>query len=232
MVSRLKASASRITRRRTRSWRFRPPHAASSVQNGLRGSHQRMSVSGSPAKYNQRETRSTRQPDSGTHWPQRIVSRICQKAQRPHVGHGSGLSGVSFVVFILIFDDGERELTRLQNAQQQRVAAGRLREAMSDQDALLSANQHWTRPGKSLGMFATPKDRTFCVFSSNVPQFEDGLAYRPFSVYALLEHGGDFSERARVAFTPLVSITATARSLAVPPPPHLRAYGFAPPRFG
>ncbi len=57
-------------------------------------------------------------------------------------------------------------------------------------------NEHWCRPGKSSGASATLKDRIFCVFSSNAAPFEPDRAYGPFSVYALLEHGGDYSAAA------------------------------------
>ncbi len=57
-------------------------------------------------------------------------------------------------------------------------------------------NEYWCRPGKSAGVSATLKDRVFYVFSSNAAPFEPDRAYGPFSVYALLEHGGDFSTAA------------------------------------
>ncbi len=57
-------------------------------------------------------------------------------------------------------------------------------------------NEHWCRPGKSAGTSATFKERVWYVFSSNAPPFEPGRAYAPFSVYALLEHGGDYSAAA------------------------------------
>ncbi|HMO94289.1 MAG TPA: bifunctional DNA primase/polymerase [Pirellulaceae bacterium] len=53
-------------------------------------------------------------------------------------------------------------------------------------------NEHWRRPGKSVGCSATLRDRVFYVFSSNATPFEPDRAYAPFSVYALLEHQGDF----------------------------------------
>lgn len=58
-------------------------------------------------------------------------------------------------------------------------------------------NQHWRRPGKSAGCSATLKDRIFYVFSSNAPPFEPNRGYCPFTVYALLEHNGDFTEAAK-----------------------------------
>lgn len=57
-------------------------------------------------------------------------------------------------------------------------------------------NQHWCRPGKSNATSATLKDRIFYCFSSNATPFEPGTAYQPFSVYALLKHGGDFAAAA------------------------------------
>jgi len=57
-------------------------------------------------------------------------------------------------------------------------------------------NEYWRRPGKNAGTSATLKDRVFYVFSSNAAPFEPQKAYSPFSVYALLEHGGDFAKAA------------------------------------
>ena len=57
-------------------------------------------------------------------------------------------------------------------------------------------NEHWRRPGKSVGCSATLRDRVFYVFSSNAAPFEPDRAYAPFSVYALLEHNGDFAAAA------------------------------------
>ncbi len=58
-------------------------------------------------------------------------------------------------------------------------------------------NEHWRRPGKHEGWSATLKDGVFYVFSSNAAPFEPNRAYSPFSVYALLNHGGDFEQAAR-----------------------------------
>ena len=62
-------------------------------------------------------------------------------------------------------------------------------------------NEHWRRPGKDSGTSATLKEisggRVFYVFSSNAAPFEPDQAYAPFSVYTLLEHGGDFEQAAR-----------------------------------
>lgn len=54
-------------------------------------------------------------------------------------------------------------------------------------------NEYWRRPGKTCGSSATLKDRVFYVFSSNATPFEPQRAYAPFTVYALLEHGGDYA---------------------------------------
>lgn len=54
-------------------------------------------------------------------------------------------------------------------------------------------NEYWRRPGKNTGWSATLKDRVFYVFSSNADPFEPNRGYSPFAVYALLEHGGDFT---------------------------------------
>jgi hypothetical protein len=58
-------------------------------------------------------------------------------------------------------------------------------------------NEHWRRPGKDTGTSATLKDGVFYVFSSSVAPFEPDKGYSPFQVYALLEHGGDFTAAAR-----------------------------------
>jgi len=57
-------------------------------------------------------------------------------------------------------------------------------------------NEYWRRPGKDRGWSATLKDRVFYVFSKNAAPFKDETAYGPFSVYGLLEHGGDFEAAA------------------------------------
>jgi hypothetical protein len=57
-------------------------------------------------------------------------------------------------------------------------------------------NEHWRRPGKARGTSATLKDNIFYVFSTNASPFVAGRAYSPFAVYALLEHGGDWSRAA------------------------------------
>lgn len=57
-------------------------------------------------------------------------------------------------------------------------------------------NEYWRRPGKTTGWSATLKKGVFYVFSSNAGPFEPERAYRAFAVYAILEHGGDFSRAA------------------------------------
>jgi len=57
-------------------------------------------------------------------------------------------------------------------------------------------NEYWRRPGKDRGWSATLKDRVFFCFTSGAPPFKEGTAYSPFSVYGLLEHGGDFARAA------------------------------------
>jgi len=65
-------------------------------------------------------------------------------------------------------------------------------------------NEYWRRPGKDSrqkGWSATLKQcagsPVFYVFSSNAAPFEPNQGYSPFSVYTLLEHGGDFEQAAR-----------------------------------
>jgi hypothetical protein len=58
-------------------------------------------------------------------------------------------------------------------------------------------NEYWRRPGKETdGNSATLKDGVFYVFSSNAAPLEGNHGYVPFTVYALLEHGGDFGKAA------------------------------------
>ncbi len=59
-------------------------------------------------------------------------------------------------------------------------------------------NELWRRPGKSNGWSASLKDKSFYVFSGNAAPLEPNRAYSPFSVYAWLEHGGDFEMAARM----------------------------------
>jgi len=80
------------------------------------------------------------------------------------------------------------------------------------------ANEYWRRPGKDSGWSATLKDRVFYAFSSNATPFEPNQAYSPFSVYALLEHGGDFALAAS-ALRGLGFGSTPAGGGAVPPSP-------------
>mgnify|MGYP000361038479 CR=1 FL=1 len=57
-------------------------------------------------------------------------------------------------------------------------------------------NEYWRRPGKTIGWSATLKEKVFYVWSSNASPFEPEKAYSAFSVYAQLEHCGDFSAAA------------------------------------
>ena len=54
-------------------------------------------------------------------------------------------------------------------------------------------NEYWRRPGKEQGWSASLKAGVLYVFSSNAAPFESQRAYSPFSVYTLLDHGGDFA---------------------------------------
>jgi hypothetical protein len=58
-------------------------------------------------------------------------------------------------------------------------------------------NIQLTRPGKTTGLSATWNGEHFYVFTSSCPQFEPDKGYRPFDVYARLEHNGDHSAAAR-----------------------------------
>lgn len=57
-------------------------------------------------------------------------------------------------------------------------------------------NEYWRRPGKEHGWSASLHDNQLYVFSSNAAPFEPDRAYGAFSVYALLEHHGDFAAAA------------------------------------
>lgn len=57
-------------------------------------------------------------------------------------------------------------------------------------------NQYWRRPSKSMGTSATLKDGVFYVFTTNAPPFDPETPYSLFAVFALLEHGGDYSAAA------------------------------------
>lgn len=57
-------------------------------------------------------------------------------------------------------------------------------------------NEYWRRPEKTAGWSATLKNNVFYVWSTNAHPFEPKKPYTPFSVYAILEHHGDFSQAA------------------------------------
>jgi hypothetical protein len=57
-------------------------------------------------------------------------------------------------------------------------------------------NEHWCRPGKSVGTSATLNAGCFYVHSTNATPFEPNTPYAPFGVFALLEHDGNFSKAA------------------------------------
>jgi hypothetical protein len=57
-------------------------------------------------------------------------------------------------------------------------------------------NQHWRRPGKDENWSATFNGEVFFVFSSSAEPFEHQRGYSKFQVYAMLEHGGDYSAAA------------------------------------
>jgi hypothetical protein len=57
-------------------------------------------------------------------------------------------------------------------------------------------NEYWRRPDKTTGWSATLKNNVFYVWSSNASPFEPKKPYAPFSVYTILEHGGDFGKAA------------------------------------
>ena len=62
----------------------------------------------------------------------------------------------------------------------------------------LQGGKYWTRPGKTHGISASLNiipDRFWCFTSSTI--FEQNKLYRPWHVYAILEHGGDFHAAAR-----------------------------------
>ena len=59
-------------------------------------------------------------------------------------------------------------------------------------------NEHWERPGKDeRSTSATWNGEVFYVFSSNADGFEPNRGYNKFTVYAILECGGDAKEAAR-----------------------------------
>jgi len=65
--------------------------------------------------------------------------------------------------------------------------------------AIGGVGKRWTRPGKTHGVSATWDEvpGRFYVFSSNAEPLEWNKAYKPWHVFALLEHGGDFKAAGR-----------------------------------
>ena len=105
-----------------------------------------------------------------------------------------------------------------------------------------------TRPGKAtkegisatLGYYDNPP--MFKVFSTSVADFDIDRGYTPFQVYAILEHGGDWSDAAKALIgdgygdsSERVWTHSDEPGEAVPLPDHLRLYqpgdlgGFIPP---
>jgi hypothetical protein len=62
-----------------------------------------------------------------------------------------------------------------------------------------TAGQGWTRPGKESGVSGVLLELTgnFWVWSSNAGPLEPWRSYDAFGLYAMFEHGGDFSAAAR-----------------------------------
>lgn len=58
---------------------------------------------------------------------------------------------------------------------------------------------YWRRPGKRSGISATwdKIPGRFYVFSSSAHPLQPGKAYSPFAVFAILQHGGDFTAAAK-----------------------------------
>lgn len=82
---------------------------------------------------------------------------------------------------------------------------------------------HWTRPGKSRGISATwntiaEKPNRFYVFTSSADGFEARHTYRPWHIYANLEHGGDFSKASKALYAQ--NYGARVQSLSQSPPSH------------
>lgn len=76
---------------------------------------------------------------------------------------------------------------------------GDVERVLTDHGWTKSGTQHWTRPGKTSGISASLNviPGRFWVFSSEAEGFEPQHTYRPWHVYAILEHGGDYSAAAR-----------------------------------
>ncbi len=93
-------------------------------------------------------------------------------------------------------------------------------------------NEYWRRPGKEQGWSATLKEGVLYVFSSNAAPFEPDRAYAPFTVFALLEHGGDFAAAAAalralgygdddsIVDLSRIVFSGTAHPAPPSPPPH------------
>ncbi len=87
-------------------------------------------------------------------------------------------------------------------------------------------NEYWRRPGKNRGWSATLKDSVLYVFTSSAAPFEPNKAYAPFSIYALLEHDGDYAraaaELANAGFgqslSPATSVSAENESVETEQP--------------
>jgi hypothetical protein len=61
-----------------------------------------------------------------------------------------------------------------------------------------NGSDYFRRPGKNNGSWsASLKDNVFYVFSSNAHPFEANRGYSLFSIYAILEHGGDYTAAAK-----------------------------------
>jgi len=63
-------------------------------------------------------------------------------------------------------------------------------------------NTFFTRPGKDHGISASLIDgAVFYCFSTNAYPFDSETGYSPFAVYALLEHGGDYSKAGKALYS-------------------------------
>ncbi len=80
--------------------------------------------------------------------------------------------------------------------------------------------KHWTRPGKNAGTSATwdspETPNKFYVFTSNAAPFEAFTSYSPFAVYAMLQHGGDYSAAAKALFIEGYGDRKTKSEIQVP----------------
>lgn len=78
----------------------------------------------------------------------------------------------------------------------------------------------WTRPGKEHGISATTNyagSDLFYPFSTNCYPFESDRGYGKFSVYALLNHSGDFHAAAKALAADGYGTPSTQRQTAHPP---------------